>query len=128
MGIFFMKRWPFREGERMKEKILVACLVVLMAGLTPSLARAITGNTLHEWCSSRTQSEREWCGAYVNAIADVLVDDNAINGYRACIADGVTIGQATDVVTKYLVEHPEDRHLTAPGMVAEAFREAFPCP
>src|SRR5262245_39091306 len=111
----------------MKAKTLVACLMALMAGLTPSLAKAITGNDLQDACTSRTQNERTWCTVYILAIADVLNDGNAINGYRACVDEGVSVQQTVDLVTKYLAEHPEQRDRTAPGIVAGAFREAFQC-
>jgi hypothetical protein len=50
-----------------------------------------------------------------------------IAGWTACIPEGVAKRQIVDVVTKHLRERPQDRHLTAVSIVAEALAEAFPC-
>ena len=42
------------------------------------------------------------------------------------IPDGVTIGQACDVVGKWLDMHPEELNKPARQLVAEALKEAFP--
>ena len=45
-----------------------------------------------------------------------------------CIPNRVTDRQTTDVVVRYLKEHPEQRHYAAANLVAETLAEAFPCP
>ena len=44
-----------------------------------------------------------------------------------CVPMGVTIGQAGDVVKKYLEDHPERRHYAAASTVFAALTIAFPC-
>lgn len=49
-----------------------------------------------------------------------------IKGY--CLPPKATLGQATDVVCKYVRENPKDRTKPAAVMVSLALNEAFPCP
>jgi len=65
--------------------------------------------------------------AYIVGIADAL-EGNVIDGWRACIPQSVTQGQAKDVALKWLRAHPEKRHFAAAGLVAYALSDAFPCP
>ncbi len=46
---------------------------------------------------------------------------------RSCIPENVTNGQVSDVVIKYLRDHPEERHILAAILVVKAMAEAFPC-
>jgi hypothetical protein len=46
---------------------------------------------------------------------------------RWCMSDGITYTQAIRVVIKFLQEHPEELHLSASGLVSNAFSDAFPC-
>ena len=41
--------------------------------------------------------------------------------------DQVTTEQLTDIVIKFLEEHPEDRHLQGAAIVFAAATDAFPC-
>jgi hypothetical protein len=41
---------------------------------------------------------------------------------------GVTAGQLKDVVLRYLKEHPENLHFTAPSLIFEALKKFWPCP
>ncbi len=45
-----------------------------------------------------------------------------------CIPDGVTVGQATDVVVKAMREDPAKRHQDAGILMWSAIRKAWPCP
>jgi hypothetical protein len=67
-----------------------------------------------------------FCLGYIDGVADAL-DKNIINGYKACVPDGVTAGQLQDVVVQYLRLNPADRHFLAFGLVADAISKAFPC-
>ncbi len=67
------------------------------------------------------------CSWYVAAIADVMANRNAINGYRACIPNGVVTSQLRDITVQYLRTNAATRHLLAAGLVAEALQQAFPC-
>jgi hypothetical protein len=45
----------------------------------------------------------------------------------ACLPANVTQGQITDIVLKYLGDHPDRRHYRAASLVREALLESFPC-
>ena len=44
-----------------------------------------------------------------------------------CIPAGVTNRQITEVVSKYLKDHPEKLHLNASDLVIDAIQTAWPC-
>jgi hypothetical protein len=97
--------------------------------LWPSLTEAqfISGNELFGFCSA-TQSEAtfniQWgqCWGYIMGVADALSFMS-----RICLNSEVTTGQIRDVAIRYLVTHPEKRHLPANFVVSAALSEAFPC-
>lgn len=68
------------------------------------------------------------CHLYIAGVAQTLVlaDDNALIT-APCPGKGVTEEQITDVVIKYLDNHPENRQLPAPFLIGKALNEAFPC-
>ncbi|MCI0431279.1 MAG: hypothetical protein L0210_12175 [Rhodospirillales bacterium] len=56
-------------------------------------------------------------------------DSNQLDLQMFCLGyiAGVALGQARDVVSKWLSENPKDRHLLAANNVLRALRDAFPC-
>ncbi len=85
------------------------------------------GNELHAFCQSDKLSRKYACVGYITGIADVLAEGIAVDGRRACISMGTTNARLTDVVKYWLEQHAEARHRNAPGLVAEALAEAYPC-
>jgi hypothetical protein len=59
---------------------------------------------------------------YVLGVSDVMTEAGT-----ACQPKGATRGQVGDVVSKFLSDHPEQRHLSAAGLVTSAILQAFPC-
>jgi hypothetical protein len=59
---------------------------------------------------------------YVLGVSDVMTEAGT-----ACQPKGATRGQVGDVVSKFLSDHPEQRHLSAAGLVTSAIARAFPC-
>ena len=106
---------------------MVLC-VVGAAVPTRGFASFQNGNTLWADCNGKADDWfiKGYCAGYISSISDAL-DGNAIDGYRACLPNGVTIGQVQDVVVKWLRAHPEKRHFQAAGLVAQALEDAFPC-
>lgn len=98
-------------------------ILVALALLVPSLAAAgQDGNGLHDDCSSpRGSYDEAVCFGYSVGVAESL------NGDDFCIPKGAKAGQAQDVVTKYLRDHPETRHQPAIDLVVKALKAAFPC-
>lgn len=110
---------------------ILGLLLALLATALPGPARAgyVTGADLLMLCEDPDGSgfAELHCLGYVTAIADVL-EQNAVNGLRACVPDaGVDGGQLADSVKAYLRRHPERGAYGAAGLVADALGEAFPC-
>ena len=86
----------------------------------PNLPR---GNPEYDW-------RRHRCMAYITGVSDGLAEMTRGTGgiVRApCIPEGVTRGQALDIVVRYLDSQPEERHTGAGTVVAKALYSAFPC-
>jgi hypothetical protein len=79
----------------------------------------ITGNFLYD---SQKAVGKELLLGYVAGIHDSYYDARLF-----CKPDNVPLGQAVDVVAKYLNDHPEKRHLEAQLLVVVALTEAWPC-
>ncbi|MCC5742076.1 hypothetical protein LH495_29655, partial [Klebsiella pneumoniae] len=97
--------------------------------LPPALAAPaksfVDGNRLWDLCGRTTEgTPPDQCIGYVMGIADGLLmlppDYRAFDTFR-CAPPNVTSVQATDVVRRYLAEHPAYRSAFGPGLVASAF-------
>jgi hypothetical protein len=103
--------------------IATAALAVTLLAASGTTSRTFdTGNSLYDFCKSGSQA----CAGYVSGVADVM-GLTEISGFKACIPLDVTRRQATDVVTKWLAANPAKRNSGAPGLVAHALADAFPC-
>lgn len=119
-------------GGMFKWIATVGCLVAL-AG--PCRAQGVaafeTGNKLLLDCQNQFGAAHLFCQGFAAAVADEMLSAMAagdtVLGWRACFPTDVALGQITDVATRFLTVHPELRHLTALGLFAEAFADAFPC-
>ncbi len=85
------------------------------------------GNELHAFCQSDNLARQHACIGYITGIADVLAEGDTVDGWRACISLGVTNSRLTSVVKSWLEQHVENRHRSAPRLVAEALAETYPC-
>lgn len=80
------------------------------------------GNALFDACSDDgSDYHAGQCLGYVTGVFD------SFDGRYVCAPKSVTAGQATDIVVKYLTDHPEKRHELASFLVASALMDAFPC-
>lgn len=95
--------------------------------LGPASADAIAGTTVGFWSGEQLyrRGRDAMTVGYVAAVYDS--DLESAYGFSYCVPNGVTTGQATDVFWRYLVQHPEVRHLSAAYLVRTSFRESFPC-
>ena len=80
------------------------------------------GNKLYELC--KENGIPEFCRGYIMGVTDVVLNQNADH---VCAPEHATVGQITDVVTKYLTDHPELRHKSGWSIVITALKQAFPC-
>lgn len=107
------------------------------AGVTGAFQHGywINGNGLYQICSVKVEGyagQNPTCRLFIMAVADTfqdLKDGGTIPKDAAfCIPLGVTNGQESDVVVKFLADHPELIHRDAAGITFAALFEAFPCP
>ncbi len=104
---------------------LWATVVAGLAG--PANANGLLdGAQLFRDCQADTASGQGFCLGYTSGIADILVH-RPVNGFKVCFVEKVSAGQIKDVVSKWLKDHPERRQYGAPGLVANALAEAYPC-
>ena len=103
--------------------VATTALALTLSVASGSTSRTFdTGNSLYDFCRSRSLA----CAGYVSGVADVM-GLTEVSGFKACIPRDVTRRQATDVVTKWLASNPAKRNSAAPGLVAHALADAFPC-
>jgi hypothetical protein len=111
----------------------VKLTLVVLAALTVSSHAAgqgtvvfVNGSDLFRYCQDKDDGSRGLCNGYIAGVADATVGTQ-ISGYRSCSPYGRTVGQVHDVVVQWLARHPQHRHKAAPGLIAAALAEAFPC-
>jgi hypothetical protein len=97
----------------MKKWIAVLALVC-----GPAQAQFFSGNELYERLRDGRLSQVMF---YVAGVHDA--NDKVL----FCSPSDVTLGQALDVVKRYLETRPEQRHLSADFLASQAMRAAWPC-
>ena len=110
-------------------RIIAMAIVATVMSVTAATSTGfIDGNTLYQSCISSVGGTYflRSCRSYVLGVADGMLD-NELDGYTACLPAHVQISQVEDVVTRFLAQHPERRHLRANSLVARAISESFPC-
>jgi hypothetical protein len=104
----------------------VAALAALLA-LAPIGARAdlFTGNDLLNYYRNSPSLFYQ----YVFGVIDGMRADSAWHSASTffCFPDGVTYQQAGDIVAKYLIDDPTDRHYPGSSLIGIAIAGAFPC-
>ena len=104
----------------------VALLAAQTIGASPAHAGAfVDGNKLYASCMGN--SNRDLCYGFLSGVADSMGDQNPVFGFRACLQDGVTMGQLKDVFVLYYYANPANRHFGASSLAADAFERNFPC-
>lgn len=101
-------------------KCFIALCTVSFAGICHS--QTTTGNELHRWLLN---PDSEVGISYVMAVLETEVA--LTGGMVFCPPKGATKAQTWDVVKKYLIDKPEERHKPAPSLVLTAVNKAFPC-
>jgi hypothetical protein len=119
-----------RKKTPMVRRAVIVWVAVLMSVIPcraedPTTLAYVSGNALLQSC----QTDRSACRGYSLGIADTMeANGGVLFGRRACLSDpNISAGQITDVVSHYLADHPELRHLAGSPLAATALAEAFPC-
>ena len=95
-----------------------------------SQAGFLSGNELLQYCESNENGPLNTCYGYIagaNDYQQAMAGWGYLDKPYYCASEGVATGQLVKVVTKYLNEHPENLHLVAGSLVANAMYYAFPC-
>jgi hypothetical protein len=108
----------------MKKSLILFCM---LGSMLPSLAFSsfYDGNYLKTKMESAVTSDQMVAMGFVVGVADTLGDRD----FRyVCIAKGVTAGQLSEVVLKYLRANPEALHKAAYTLVYLALIKTWSCP
>ena len=82
----------------------------------------VDGNELIEMC----KTEAQICEAYIVGTADTY-EMVALHLTNICRPKAVTVPQIGEVILKWLVEHPAERHRPAAKLAGLAMADAWPC-
>lgn len=99
----------------MKRVLLTLALVA-----TTAHAEFYNGNELLRMMRGNSTEQAAAYG-YVVGVND------ALHKITLCIPNGVTVGQANDVVRAYLEANPQVRHFSGDSVVAAALMAVWPC-
>jgi hypothetical protein len=109
---------------------------VLLLAAVPSPAWAATsGNDLYEKCNPVSRNDSSliaigYCLGFIEATVSVgevlLVAADA--RIKVCRPPSANVGQAAELVVKYLKDNPAERPRPAAVLVVKALQQAWPCP
>jgi hypothetical protein len=110
---------------------MISVILALATAGSPSL-NYLSGANLLEICKPASDPSGEklaLCTGYITGVADAnSAFGNILKHPIFCMPQEVTMPQLKDVVTTYLVQHPDKGPLGAAGVVGAALINAFPCP
>lgn len=115
----------------MRRTVLASVVWIVMAG--PSWAAFYDGNDLYKECSEAKILAFGYVTGLIDSAEALHFRHESRNMDKRsalkpfCIPPEATVGQVTDVMCKFLGNHPEQRHRPASLLVPEAFERAFPC-
>jgi hypothetical protein len=115
------------KGSEMTKPIIF--LAVATMALTPKMAPAefYSGNELFQLCTSYQHGASLYIGGALDAAVTLQGFEGNMNVAEICMPPQSLLGQAKDIVCRYLENHPEHRHFPAAGIVIRSVHEAFPC-
>lgn len=103
-------------------RLTLALATGLALSTAPARAEWMSGNQLHDTCSSGTAVDKALCLSYVMGV----LDGSRFLDQPLKTPTGATGGQVRDVVAKYLEDHPETREQPARTLVKSAVVDAWP--
>jgi hypothetical protein len=93
-----------------------------------------SGNQIYDLCQHYKTDKLKGslgpgCLMYITGAAQTLAlnDNTETTMVSPCMGKEVTNEQITDVVIKWLDDHPETRDRPAPYLIVESLNRAFPC-
>ncbi|WP_156933435.1 Rap1a/Tai family immunity protein [Mesorhizobium sp. LSHC412B00] len=108
----------------------IAAIALIVAGLFPSQALALSTQELLNACQSKKGSDDNlFCLGYVNGVADAmgrLLGPDAKDRY--CPTQPTTYGAFQQAFVNWALRHPEKWSAIAFNGVNQALRATWPCP
>jgi hypothetical protein len=111
----------------MSRALCATLAIVLSLSNAGSQAKMRDGDQLLRQCTATIGAHVNFCFGYIDAIVDLLVENNGIDGFNACISTELDDPELRNIVVKFLKDNPDLRHLGAPDLIARALAAAFPC-
>jgi hypothetical protein len=105
--------------KRITLGIIVALVVALAGGQAWGQT---TAQDLKDICKKNDTTCEMWVDGFLHGLGVPSLYRNLI-----CVPQGVTVGQAKDVIVRHLKTHPEKVQQQAGVEAARALQEAFPC-
>lgn len=103
---------------------------LLLAGVAlfhAAVAQAMADHDdIEKWCTHSSAVASGRCFGYLLAVEDVLSRDS-IDGVRACLPGGITLGEQHRIVLEWLKANPQAAAASAAGLVARAYAAKYPC-
>ena len=112
-----------KDAKEMRSKLFLLLLLALPLAANSQGGNFQNGNKLKTHCAKEGFSDG-FCMGYIIGVADN-------NSFLICApggSGGVTQGQFTDIVKKYLNDNPALLHRDDDVLVLDALKQAFPCP
>ena len=103
---------------------LAAVLSLCGAG---SHAKVRDGDQLLAQCTATIGAHVNFCFGYIDAVVDLLLENNGIDGFTACISNELDDPQLRNIVIQFLKRNETLQTLPAPNLIARALSEVFPC-
>jgi len=101
--------------------------VVLSLCGAAAQAKARDGNQLLQQCTATIGAHVNFCFGYIDAVFDLLLENNEFDGFNACISSELDDPQLRNIVVKFLKDNPDLRRLGAANLIARALAASFPC-
>ena len=124
----YMCAWPAPAA------VILTLVLALPAGAAeapqnPRRGHWTTGERLYGYCLSEVagMAENPLCVGFVSAVADVLADNAAVSGYRACLRGDLTLQHLVVAVKEFLKARRDLVTQPAVTLVARALAREWPC-
>ena len=103
------------------KKLIVALCVAL--SVTTAKAEFWTGNDLYYSIISTDINKRFQALGYIMGIYDMGIH----GAFCPQTEQGITVGQLQDMIKQHLEQNPSQRHRVADRLIAELFKQVWPC-
>jgi hypothetical protein len=103
----------------------MASLLCFMFWATDAQCSFIDGDKLYENCTGKSEADVSFCSGYVAGAFD---NEDRYFVRTDCVPEDAKLSDLVAVVTAWLGDHPEKRHLQASVTVADALKAKFPPP